>query len=100
MGRNGAGKSTLIDLIAGLAQAPRVLLLDEPSTFLDVDQQLHCFSVLQEEARRGTACLAVTHDLNLALTFCTRIVVLADRCVAFDRTTADAAASAEWLRLF
>jgi ABC-type cobalamin/Fe3+-siderophores transport system ATPase subunit len=94
------GERQRVLLASCLAQAPRVLLLDEPSTFLDVDQQLHCFSVLQDEARRGTACLAVTHDLNLALTFCTRIVVLADRRVAFDRPTAEAAASSEWLRLF
>ncbi len=44
-----------------------LLLLDEPATFLDIDQQLQCFSVLREEADRGVACIAVTHDLNLAL---------------------------------
>jgi iron complex transport system ATP-binding protein len=94
------GERQRVLLAACLAQAPRVLLLDEPSTFLDVDQQLHCFRVLQEEARRGTACVAVTHDLNLALTFCSRIVVLADRRVAFDRSADEAARSSDWLRLF
>ena len=62
----------------------RLLLLDEPATHLDVDQQLQCFSVLRAEADRGVACLAVTHDINLALTFCTRLIVLADRTVAHD----------------
>jgi len=94
------GERQRVLLAACLAQSPRVLLLDEPSTFLDVDQQLHCFGVLQEEARHGTACIAVTHDLNLALTFCSRIVVLADRRVALDRSVAEAAASSDWLRLF
>ena len=56
-----------------------LLLLDEPATFLDVDQQLQCFSVLRAEADRGIACVAVTHDVNLALTFCTRLIVLAER---------------------
>ena len=38
-----------------------LLLLDEPPTFLDIDQQLHCFRCSATK-RRGTACLAVTHD--------------------------------------
>ena len=66
-------------LAACLAQQPRLLLLDEPATFLDVDQQLQCFAMLRDEADRGAACLAVTHDINLALTFCTRLIVLAER---------------------
>ena len=71
-------------LAACLAQEPRLLLLDEPATFLDIDQQLQCFSMLREEADRGVACIAVTHDINLALTFCTRLLVLADKTVARD----------------
>ena len=51
---------------------------------LDVDQQLECFSILRTEVDHGAACLAVTHDINLALTFCTRILVLAERTVAHD----------------
>ena len=68
-----------------------MLLLDEPSTHLDIDQQLHCFSLLREESARGAACLAVTHDLNLALTYATRIVVLAEGRVALDLPVAEAA---------
>jgi iron complex transport system ATP-binding protein len=94
------GERQRVLLAACLAQEPRLLLLDEPSTFLDVDQQLHCFTVLRDEAARGTTCLAVTHDLNLALTFATRLVVLADGGVAFDGTPAEAASSPAWLRLF
>jgi iron complex transport system ATP-binding protein len=77
-----------------------LLLLDEPSTFLDVDQQLHCFSLLRSEAAAGRACIAVTHDLNLALTFCTRIIVLAGKTVACDMAASDALARSDWLALF
>jgi iron complex transport system ATP-binding protein len=94
------GERQRVLLAACLAQEPRLLLLDEPSTFLDVDQQLHCFSLLGEEARRGASCLAVTHDLNLALTFCTRLIVLAERKVSLDCSMAEAVASPEWLGLF
>ena len=93
------GERQRVLLAACLAQGSRLLLLDEPSTFLDVDQQLHCFGLLQEETRRGAACIAVTHDLNLALRFCTRLVVLAERRLALDCTTAEALADTHWLSL-
>ena len=74
--------------------------LDEPSTHLDIDQQLHCFSLLREEHTRGAACLVVTHDLNLALTYATRIIVLAEGRVALDVPVEEAARTTEWLALF
>ncbi len=86
-------------LAACLAQQPAMLLLDEPSTFLDVDQQLLCFSLLRGEAASGRACIAVTHDVNLALTFCTRIIVLAERTVACDLPVSEALTRRDWLAL-
>jgi iron complex transport system ATP-binding protein len=94
------GERQRVLLAACLAQRARVLLLDEPATFLDVDQQLHCFSVLRDEADRGAACLAVTHDVNLALTFCTRLIVLAGRGVARDMATETALDEPAWLETF
>jgi iron complex transport system ATP-binding protein len=92
------GERQRVFLAACLAQQPRLLLLDEPATFLDLDQQLECFTLLRDEAKRNTACLAVTHDVNLALTFCTRLIVLADGAVAYDLPAASARESPEWLR--
>jgi len=94
------GERQRVFLAACLAQRARVLLLDEPATFLDVDQQLQCFGVLRAEADRGTACVAVTHDVNLALTFCTRLIVLAERSVARDLATETALEDPAWLRAF
>jgi len=91
------GERQRVFLAACLAQQPRLLLLDEPATFLDLDQQLECFTVLREEARRGTTCLAVTHDVNLAVSFCTRLIVLADGGVAFDHAAASALEAPGWL---
>jgi iron complex transport system ATP-binding protein len=93
------GERQRVLLAACLAQEAEILLLDEPSTFLDVDQQLQCFSLLREEAATGKLCIAVTHDLNLALTFCTRILVIADGVVARDMLTVEAA-KGDWLPLF
>jgi iron complex transport system ATP-binding protein len=94
------GERQRVLLAACFAQAPRVLLLDEPSTHLDIDQQLHCFSLLREESERGAACLVVTHDLNLALAYATRIVVIAQGGVALDVAVEEAARTPEWLQLF
>jgi iron complex transport system ATP-binding protein len=94
------GERQRVFLAACLAQQAPLLLLDEPATFLDVDQQLQCFTLLRAEADRGTACLAVTHDINLALTFCTRLIVLADRGVACDVAMAAALEDPAWLHAF
>jgi iron complex transport system ATP-binding protein len=94
------GERQRVLLAACFAQAPQLLLLDEPSTHLDVDQQLHCFSMLKEVAAEGAACVAVTHDLNLALSYATRIVVIAGGRVAVDLAAAKAAKTGDWLSLF
>jgi iron complex transport system ATP-binding protein len=94
------GERQRVLLAACFAQEPEILLLDEPSTHLDIDQQLHCFALLREESARGAACLAVTHDLNLALAYATRLIVLAEGRVALDASIEDAVRSTEWLALF
>jgi iron complex transport system ATP-binding protein len=94
------GERQRVLLAACFAQAPRVLLLDEPSTHLDIDQQLHCFSLLRDESALGAACLVVTHDLNLALAYATRIIVIAEGRVALDVPVEDAARRSDWLGLF
>jgi iron complex transport system ATP-binding protein len=81
------GERQRVFLAACLAQQAPLVLLDEPATYLDVDQQLRCFSVLRDEVDRGATCLAVTHDVNLALTFYTRLIVLADRGIVRDMAT-------------
>jgi iron complex transport system ATP-binding protein len=94
------GERQRVLLAACIAQNAAALLLDEPSAFLDIEQQLHCFSLLREEAREGKLCVAATHDLNLALTYCTRLMVLADGVIAYDMQTAEAHDNKEWLGLF
>ncbi|MGE0471087.1 MAG: ABC transporter ATP-binding protein [Nitrospira sp.] len=60
-----------------LAQTPRVLLLDEPTAFLDLQHQVEICSVLVrlKEERRLTVIL-VSHDLNLVSQYCDRILLL------------------------
>lgn len=94
------GERQRVLLAACLAQEPQVLLLDEPSTHLDIDQQLQCFALIREESVRGAACLVVTHDLNLALAYATRLIVIAKGRVALDLPMEDVVRTTDWLRLF
>ena len=94
------GERQRVLLAACLAQQPKVLLLDEPAAFLDIDQQLHCFDLLKRQAALGVTCIAVSHDLNLALEFCTRLIILSDRTVACDLSAAEASGQTEWLKYF
>ncbi len=94
------GERQRVLLAACLAQQARVLLLDEPSTFLDLEQQLHCFRLLSEEARAGALCIAVTHDLNLALAHCSRILVLRGNGLEVDMPVAEAWSREDWMRWF
>ena len=60
-----------------LAQAPQVLLLDEPTAFLDLQHQIAiCGIVRRLKEERGLTVVLVSHDLNLASQYCDRILML------------------------
>lgn len=59
-----------------LAQDAQVLLLDEPTTWLDPGGQFAVMELLRELAGEGRCVVAVLHDLNLALSCCGRLAVL------------------------
>jgi ABC-type cobalamin/Fe3+-siderophores transport system ATPase subunit len=92
------GEQQRVLLAACMAQCPELMLFDEPATYLDVHQQLQCYATLAELAREGALCIAITHDLNLALAHCTRLLILHQARLAADFATSEAANSSEWLR--
>lgn len=60
-----------------LAQEPRVLLLDEPTVYLDISGQLEMMDLVRRLNRdRGLTVIAVLHDINLAARYCDRIALL------------------------
>lgn len=75
------GEKQRVVLASALAQEPETLLLDEPTTFLDLKHQLAMYRLLADLAKRMLV-VAVTHDLNLALRFSDRVIVMQDGRIA------------------
>ena len=64
-------------LARALAQQPKLLLLDEPTSSLDIHNQYQVLKIVQEICRKdGLTAIVVIHDLNLALRFCDRFLLL------------------------
>ncbi|HID95955.1 MAG TPA: heme ABC transporter ATP-binding protein [Candidatus Latescibacteria bacterium] len=60
-----------------LAQEPHILLLDEPTTHLDINHQVEIFDLLASlNTDEGMTILAVSHDLNLAAAYCSKLMLL------------------------
>lgn len=71
------GEKQRVMIARAIAQEPEILLLDEPSAFLDLKHQLQVFELLGRLNRgRGLTILAALHDLNLAALFFPRLIML------------------------
>ena len=73
------GQRQRVWMAMALAQGTDILLLDEPTTFLDANHQLEVLDLLTElNAARGTTIVMVLHDLNMAARYADLLVALAD----------------------
>jgi iron complex transport system ATP-binding protein len=73
------GQRQRVWIAMALAQQTDVLLLDEPTTFLDVTHQIEVLDLLHELNRRqGTTVVMVLHDLNLAARYADHLVVMSE----------------------
>jgi iron complex transport system ATP-binding protein len=89
LGSLSGGERQLVLFARALAQDPDVLLLDEPTSHLDLRHRVDVLGIVRGLAREGRAALIVSHDLGLAARACDRWVVLANGRVHADGAPAD-----------
>jgi iron complex transport system ATP-binding protein len=70
------GERRLLLLARALAQGPELLLLDEPTAFLDLRHQVHVLERVRARVDRGLAAVAVLHDANLAASVADSVLLL------------------------
>lgn len=71
------GERQKVMLARALAQQPKVLLLDEPTSSLDIQNQYQVLEIVRDICKnKGITAIVVIHDLNLALRFCDRFLLL------------------------
>ena len=71
------GERQRVLIARALAQEPQIMLLDEPTAFLDIKHQIDFFDLVKTlNKEQALTVIAVTHDINLASLYCDRIVLL------------------------
>jgi len=72
------GQRQKVLLAMALAKEPSILLLDEPTSNLDLNSQLEVMDVIRDIVEDGKTAIVALHDLNLALRYADRVVVMKD----------------------
>lgn len=72
------GQRQRVWLAMALAQETELLLLDEPTTYLDIAHQVEVLDLCAQLRRDGKTVVAVLHDLNLAFRYATNVIVMSE----------------------
>jgi len=77
------GERQRVKIAIGLAQQPRVMLLDEPTQHLDIGRQIEVVNLLKRLNRSGITIFAAIHDLSIVRdNFCNAVLLMNQSCVA------------------
>lgn len=81
--RLSGGQQQLVAIARALAQEPQLLLLDEPTSHLDVRHQVCVMDVLRSLSEKsGLTIVSVLHDLNLAALYCDYLALVSNGSIA------------------
>ncbi len=71
------GERQRVLIARALAQQPQIMLLDEPTAFLDIKHQIDFFDLIKTlNQNQSLTVIAATHDINLASLYCDKIILL------------------------
>lgn len=72
-----AGERQRVFIAKALAQNPKLILLDEPTSHLDISHQIQILDILRDLSEKDGICvISVFHDLNLASEYCDRLLLI------------------------
>lgn len=90
MNELSGGERQLAQVARALAQEPSVLLLDEPTSHLDITHQIRILDLIKRLNRTmNLTVIMVIHDLNLASEYCNRLIMIDNSAVYTDGKTAE-----------
>lgn len=70
------GELQRVNIARALVQEPKILVLDEPTSSLDLKHQIEVMKLLRDISRRGITVIIAIHDLNLALRYADNFMLL------------------------
>jgi iron complex transport system ATP-binding protein len=83
------GERQRVRVARALAQETRVIVLDEPTTYLDIRHEMAMFEQVRRLRDDGVTVVLVTHNLNLAARYADRMVLLRDGAIVASGTAAE-----------
>jgi len=72
------GERRLVMIAGALYQGTDIIMLDEPTTFLDVDKELRIVELILSLKRLGKTIILVLHDINLLRRICNTVIMMKD----------------------
>ena len=81
MNELSGGMRQKVYIAMAMAQESDVILMDEPTTYLDIGQQFRLADTIKELAHQGKTLLLVLHDILLAFKLADTIVIMQDGCI-------------------